>query len=992
MNIFLGLMMAILAPPSFTNNDVGTITGVLVDGSSGETLIGATVVIQGTTVGDATDINGSFAFTAPVGTYSVQFSYVGYNSITIQDVQVTKDSIVRLDYALQPEAVQVDEVVVEARMLRNTEAALLRDRFRSAAVSDAISADAISRAGSGDAAEAMTKVTGASVLGGRYVYIRGLGDRYASTLLNGAALPSADPDRKAFQLDLFPAALLENIVTLKTFTPDKPGDFSGGLIDVATKSFPDRFTLQVSATTTYDDQASWINNFLSYPGSKADWRGTDDGSRALPGVLAVRSTDSRLPTEQDMRDVRRGVTNEMRQFAADSLDSFAKAFNNAMAPITESVPLNYNLSSSIGANIPVLGRPLGFTSSLTYNRAYSYYDDGVFSRWQLTGGDVNSVDNLTSTTFFGANPDLGLITRADPLEAASFANVRGSDEVNWGATTTLAYMPADRHELAVTILRTQSGRQEGSLLAGFRDQSSTATFFTRALDYEERALISAQTRGTHALGQLQLEWKVSRSTNTQDEPDLRFFSSDQNIQLIGGELDTTFSLGGGNAPPPQRYFRNLSEDNSGASVDITFPFRLWNQQPARLKFGGLAEDVNRTFRQRRFEYSEGREVDFRQFRGDPLAYFDEANLGVLDTLRVGDLVAYNAGLYIRENSPARANYDGSRNIRAGYLMMDLHVLRRLRLIGGARLESTWLRTVSQDESLSDAHRIGTLDDLDLLPSLNLVVTLRQNANLRAAATRTLARPMFRELAPFQSFNFVGEDVREGNPQLERTLITNLDLRWEWFPRPGEIVAISGFYKHLDQPIERVLRTVGEGRFMSYQNVPTGRVYGLEIEARKQLNQWTGISIVRDLSLGGNLSLASSRVDIPGEELVIILASDPDALTWRRLEGQSPYLFNLNIGYENLRSGTTASLFYNVFGSRLLAVTEGATPDVFEKSRQDLNFTLSQDLPANFRIKASVKNILGSDYSQIQTFKSRDYDYIRYSMSTTFSLGLSYLIN
>lgn len=971
----------------------GTIAGTLVDSATGETLIGANVVVQGTAAGAATDIEGRYRFKVDAGAYTLEFSYIGYHPATVQNVEVNAGKVTRIDMRLIEEAVEIGgEVVVEAALILNSEAGLLRSRQKAAAVSDAISAEAISRSGSGDAAAAMTKVTGASVVGGRYVYIRGLGDRYANTTLNGSTLPSADPDRKAFQLDLFPAALLDNIVTLKTFTPDRPGDFSGGLIDVATRTFLETFTLQLSASVTYDEQASGIDNFLGYPGSSSDWLGRDAGARDLPALLAGKDPTVALPTEQDMRDVRSGVTNEIRAARADSLNAFAKAFNSVMSPTRESAPANYSFSGAIGGQATLFGKPLGLTGSLTYGRSYSFYDDGVFSQWQLSGGGVNAVDNLTSNTYFGPNPNLSVISRADPLEVGSFLNMQGTDEVNWGASGTLAYQPAPHHELSFTALRTQSGKSQATILGGFRDQNSTATFLTRSLGYEERALETYQLRGEHFLKPVTVEWKASFGENTQEEPDLRFFSSVQNIQETAIGMDTTFSLGGGNAPPPQRYFRDLAEDNQGARLDVSIPFRQWSGLRAKLKVGGSYDDATRTFRQRRFEYVEGREIHFADFKGNVEAYFSSANFGVLDTLNVGDITAYNAGLYIRENSPARANYDADRTIGAGYAMLELPLTRTLKLIGGARIEATEIITESFDTSLPDSLRLGVLDETDVLPSLNLVYALGDNMNVRAAATKTLARPTFRELAPFQSFNFVGGDIQEGNPLLNRTLITNVDVRWEWFIRPGEIFAVSGFYKDFDQPIERVLRNVGEGRFVSFQNVDQARVFGAEFEARKRLDTWTTHPILRRIAVGGNFSLVQSIVDIPAEELVIIHASDPDADDTRSLEGQSPFLFNLNASYENYESGTVLSVFYTIFGDRLLAVTEGATPDVFEKARGDLDVTFSQRLPSNLRLKLTAKNLLGSDVRQIQTFKDVTYDYIAYSRARTFSVGLSYVID
>ena len=974
------------------NAQVGTIAGLVVDGENGETLIGATATIDGSTLGDATDLNGRYEFVAEPGTYTMKFAYLGFSTVMVENVVVVTGEITRLEIELLPEALSYGEVVVTADVIKGSESGLLRERAKSVAVSDAIGSESISRSGSGDAAAAMTKVTGASVVDGRYVYIRGLGDRYTSTTLNGSTLPSADPDRKAFQLDLFPAALLDNIVTLKTFTPDKPGDFSGGLVDVATKTFPESFTLQLSASMTYDDQASRIDHFLSYAGSSTDWLGYDDGSRALPDILENKDPEHQLPRESDLRDLRRGVTNIIRTDRADSLNAFAQAFNGVMAPGLRSTPVNHSFSAAAGGRMKLFGRPLGITGSLTYGRSYSYYDDGVFSQWRLVGGDINSLENLSSTTYFGPNPDLNIITRADPKEAPSFTNIRGSDEANWGASGTVAFQPSDKHELVATILRTQSGTSQSTLLSGFRDQTGGTTFITRALSYQERALQSLQLRGEHAFAPLQIEWKASVANNSQDEPDLRFFSSTQNIRESFAGIDTTYSLGGGNAPPPQRYFRNLNEDSHGAVVDITIPFRQWAGLGARVKFGGQYDLSEREFRQRRFEYHEGREIDYRDFEGNAEDYFSERNFGVLDTLQVDDIVAYNAGLYLQENSPARANYDASRDIIAGYVMIELPLTRKLKLIGGIRSESTEIATESYDLTLPDSLRRGVLKTPDWLPSMNVVYAISESMNLRLAATRTLARPTYRELAPFQSFNFVGGDIQEGNPLLNRTLISNYDVRWEMFSRAGEILAVSAFYKVFQDPIERVLRNVGEGRFVSFQNVDHARVFGAEFEARKRLNDWTTLPILKDLSVGGNFSLVRSHVDIPEEEMIIIRASDPNASSSRSLEGQSPFLLNLSASYENYKLGTIVGVYYTIFGDRLLSVTEGATPDVFEKARSDLDVTISQDLPANLRLKITAKNLLGSDVRQIQTFKNRIYDYISYSRSRTIGIGISYVID
>ena len=266
----------------------------MVDSETGETLIGTNVVVEteGPLLGAVTDIDGAYTIrNVEPGTYILALSYVGYVPATLTEVVVRSDEVTHLDVALVPEAIGLEEVVVQARALQDTDASLLRQRQKAAAVSDAISAEAISRSGGSTAADAMKKVTGASIVGGKYVFVRGLGDRYMNTQLNGSSLPSADPDRNAVPLDLFPANLLDNIVTTKTFTPDKPGSFSGGLVNIGTKAFPETFSLSLSSSLGYVGHVGPGSEFLSYVGGSAGWLGNNGGEHRLPPELADPSLE-----------------------------------------------------------------------------------------------------------------------------------------------------------------------------------------------------------------------------------------------------------------------------------------------------------------------------------------------------------------------------------------------------------------------------------------------------------------------------------------------------------------------------------------------------------------------------------------------------------------------------------------------------------------------------------------------------------------------------
>lgn len=946
--LLLLLGFAVLVPAAWAQ--LGTLTGVVVDAESGETLIGVNVLIQGTLTGTSTDLDGRYQLShLEPGLYNVVFSYIGFQTMTVQNVEITAGTSTRLDVSLAAEAIGLDEVVIEAAAVRNAEAALLKDRQKAAAVSDAISAEAIGRSGSSTASDAMQKVTGASVVGGKYVYVRGLGDRYMNTQLNGAALPSADPDRNSVPFDLFPSGLLDNIITTKTFTPDQPGNFTGGSVNIATKSYPEAFSLSLSSSAGYNSQVGLGGEYLALAQGN-----TFLGTRTLQ-MPALLEAGTRIPAINEV------YTNKEK---AAQLDQMTRAFGASMAPTAVAAPVNQGYSLSVGNQMPLLGRPFGFVGSLTFSRNVSAYTGGVTARFK-GGRDVATSDDLTTEY--------------------NLSDSRGADESLYGGLLRLSYKLTPRHELGFNYIQNQSAesvaRYQVGTLAGFGGGANDF-YETRTLHYTERLLRTFQARGQHAFTSrnIRAEWSTSLARTNQEEPDLRFFSNNYSVE----DGDTAYVILPSLYPVPTRYFRNLEEDDQSAQLDLTVPFRQWSQRPAQLKVGGAYQVKTRTFRERFFEFRQ----DVRQnlYDGDPSRYFAQF-AGLQESFSTATFNRF--GLYVTEASTPANSYDGDQTIAAAYAMVDLPLAERLRLITGARLETTQITTQSLDSLLNASGRgLGELDNRDVLPSVNLVFQAMDNMNLRTAYSRTLARPTFRELAPYPSFTFVGDYIFIGNPNLKRTLVDNFDVRWEWFMRPGEILAVSGFYKDFTNPIERVI--LNDNGEIQPQNVDEAAVFGAEFEVRKRLD---GLgSLLRHLQVGGNLALVASRVRIAPDELELRRAVDPSTSETRSLQGQSPFVVNLDVTYDNPGTGTLVSAYYNVFGDRLAEVSIGGTPDVFESTDGDLDVTLAQRLPMGFRLKLAAKNLLGADYLLKQTFKGEDYVVRSYDRGRSFSVGLSYSLD
>ena len=938
---------------AFAQSKYGTLTGLVIDKSSGEGLVSANLVLEGTDRVAFADIDGRFIFrNLEAGTYSLVAAMDGFNPTTVKDVVIRPGENTSLNIALSGATLE-SEMVVTAELLDNTEAGLLKHRQKSVAISDAVSSETMARSGGGNAADAMTKVTGATVLDGKYVFIRGLGDRYTSTHLNGIELPTADPDTNAFQADLFPTGVLDNIVTLKSFTPDKPGNFSGGIIDISTKNFSDSLTYSFSLSTSYQEGTSFNDEYLAYPGSSSDWQGRDNGLRALPEGLGGPNL-----VVPGLIEARRDGD------AANRLDEISKAFEPIMAGTDHSAPLNQGFGLSISDSLFFGEKQLGLTASLSYSRNHSYIDDHQIARWQLTesaaaAGSLNNQSQFTSR--------------------------EGSEKVNWGGVVSASFQPHQLHRVGATMVVSQSGESEAEYYVGqWPEQFSSDNAFleSRILKYSERDLKSYQFRGEHffpQMGDLEITWNGALSTTVQDEPDTRIFTDNFSNRTINGEQVTIYSISPSIYATPARYYRNLEEDKTSFGVDFKFPVDLWSGVTAKISFGGNFEEKDRQFTELRFEYVADNGI---RYEGDPSSYFSRDQVGLIGfDEQTG---RYQFGNVIRLAPDTRGgNYTGDQSINAYYGMAEIPVTDKLRTIVGARLEQADLLVTNGVDQ-------GVLDDEDLLPSLNVIYSLNTISNLRFAYGRTLARPTFREKAPYTSFDFFADGNFAGNPDLKRTLMDNFDLRWERFGRPGEIFAASAFYKKFENPIERAYNVRFSSEFgeRTFLNVDEATVLGLELEARKAFD-FISDTHASQLSLGANMSFIESEVGIPEEELAFLRTGDPNISATRELQGQSPYILNLSINYDLIDYGASTSLFYNISGDRLDEVGVGGAPNAFEQSRGVLDFFYSQPLWKNLSLKFTAKNLLDSPIEILQSFKDEDFIRSRYKQGRTYSLSLSF---
>lgn len=937
----------------------GTIRGKVVDGENAEPMMSATIRLlqNGQLVkGTQSDLDGLYQFVElQAGSYTLLLTYISYDSV-YQDLEVTSGHVTTVENVMnlhvEDDENSKNKVVITERKEVKSDIAVDLARINSINVADGMGATQMGRTGDSDAGAASARIVGANVEGGKYVYVRGLGDRYSKTMLNGSEIPGLDPDRNSVQMDLFPTNLIDNIMVYKTFTPDLPGNFTGGLVQITTKDFPSKFTLQYSSSFGYNTQSSFRSDFLSGQNGKTDWLGFDDGTRDMPAILSGANSVPEFSSTF-------GSTANTQQ-----LSQASKSFTTAIYPEKSSSFMDQSHSFSAGNQSKLFGRELGYIFSISYSNNYTHYDDGVTARYKLT------------TLESEAN---GLTLQQELRETTS------NRDVLVGSLANISYKINDKHRIGINLMHNHSGTSSGRYFEGpFPADDPNLIFQTRVVQYRQRQLNTAQIKGAHVFGgdstsHLRVEWVGAATLSSQDEPDLRFFSNDYTIF----NEDTLYNITEALYNNPGRYFRHMNESNLDGKLDFELPFRQWSGLRSRFKFGGSALQKDRTFTERRFEFEQLNLV--QHYDGDPASFWDNDNLGTYQDSSGNTLWS----MYLQDASEKRNQYTGSQSIYAAYAMTELPLAERLRFIAGARFEKTNIQLISQDPKLAR----GNLDNNDLLPSANLIYALRNTQtnkmNLRASFTRTLARPTFRELAPFASFDFVRDFTLIGNPNLKRTRIDNYDLRWEWMPSLGEILSVSAFYKHFQNPIERVINPTAVNLELNYRNVPEATVYGLEFEAKKSL-AFMGNGF-RNFRVGANFTLIRSFLDIDPQELTQIRVLNPSAPARRAMYGQSPYTINADLTYINDTLGLMMSLNFNVWGDRISDISSGGTPNVYERSRPQLDYTISQNISSRWSIRFRARNLFNPENRRTYRFHDQDFTFQSFRTGRVFSLGITYAI-
>ncbi|MET3979288.1 TonB-dependent receptor [Mucilaginibacter sp. UYP25] len=871
----------------------GRISGKVIDQKTSETLIGATVNIEGTTKAAATDVDGHYVLSglAP-GKYVVLVRYIGYQNKTISDVEVKQGANTPLDITVgQAESKALNEVTIKATYRQQSIGALYAMQKNSVSISDGTSAEVIKKSPDRNTADVLKRVSGATVQDNKFVVIRGLSDRYNNAMLDGASLPSTEPNRKAFSFDIVPSNLVESLNITKTATPDQPGDFAGGLIQINTKDLPEQNSISFGIGAGYNT-ASTGKTFLSGQRNATDYFGFDNGKKQLPSGFVPYSS------------IVNGLNLTQNRALLKSISQDYNIYKNTALPTQ-----NYQFTLSRVKDYEKTGNRFGAILGLTYRNSQTIAND---VKRDAYGYDYND-DIYKFSTNIGALLNLGYSYGKNKITFKNVYNRIYDDQF---------------------LQRTGSNQATGSDVKYY------------AFDLLQKALFKSTLEGNHPLGEkgAKINWNLSYSNVLNDQPQQRKVSYSRNIGS-GDPFEANVStLGKDNAT----LYAKLNENQYSGSVNYSMPFKMFSQ-PATFKTGLTSLYRNRSYNVRFL----GAVVTDDPNLNDP-DFIRPLKQRPVNTLFRSDVL--NADIYkLDEIDGSDDSYAAHSLTNSGYLMLDNKLTDKLRLVWGARVEQFDVNVTPVSKR---ADGIVKQNYVDILPSANLTYSLTDKINLRASYSRTLARPEFRELSISQYYDYELLALQQGDPNLKRSNIDNVDVRFELYPSAGQIISVSGFYKRFKNAIETYNNDVNSTRTITYFNSDRANVIGAEFEIRKTLDFLYNTNFMKNTTAYANVAVIKSTAYNPTD------AGINFKYTKRTLVGQAPYVINAGLQHSFLDNKLNFNALYNRVGRRLNVAAGALYEDIWEAPRNVFDAQLGLKV---FKGKGEIKVTAADILNNASTF-------------------------
>lgn len=867
-----------------------TMTGSISDSQTGESLFGATVYLIDQHTGTKTDLDGKFKIDLPKGQNKIEFRYMGYQNKII-DVLIKSDTLVVIK--LEQKTQNLEDVTVIRTIDKGSTTEMVRLQNKSAVALDGVTSEQFKKTPDSKVSDVFKRVSGATIQENKFVVIRGLNDRYNFGLINGSPLPSTESDKKAFSFDIFPSNMLDNLVIYKSGSPDLPGEFAGGVINISTLDAKQIHNLSLSLSY---NTISTFRNF--HTSGNSNFLGFGNGSK-LPDLP---STEEWALTDKNQR--------------AD----LAKTMDwNWTTKQRFALPIG-NLQYTFGKEIKLKDSKLGLIFATSYQnsetmnnsvrREFEEQATGVITKMELK--DSVFTKNILFTNLFNVN---FRINSKNTIKFKNLYSVNSEDRIN--------------------------------IRNGVREMDNDPRQWEKSTNfwYTQNNLLTNQLSGKHEINKVILNWNLGYSDVRRDIPNLRRIvyrkysllendTTEQYVAVI--QSNGTIPTAAGNM-----FWSKSKEQIYSVNYDFTLPINIGKLEN-EIKFGSWHQFRQKDFLSRNFGYSQYKPqssyFNSQLLLLGPDEIFSQQNMGLLSD--------GTGGFKLDEATNVDDSYWASSFLNSGFLMTDSKI-NKFRFVVGARVESYNQKFNYIEFGTNDEKRIDTTV-IDLLPSVNIIYSLNKKMKLRVAYFKSVSRPEFRELAPFSFYNFVLDNIVSGNTNLQRTTINNFDLRWEWFPKSEQSISVSSFYKDFTNPIETINRTGTSGSpELYYANAKSSRNYGAEVELRTDLKFIS--KKLENLSIYTNASVIKSDVNLDGFH----------GVENRPLQGQSPFIINSGVFYQNSKKDFGVNLSYNYIGSRIWIVGNIQEPSVWERGRNVIDIQISKTFK-NIELKLNVKDLIAQD--------------------------------
>lgn len=865
----------------------GPLRGKVVDKSTGEPLFGVTIQVEGTANGTVTDLDGNYEIKdTPDGGYSVVVKYIGFQTQTI----VCKAGQGSLDVSMENSDVAVEAVTVVAQARHNTENAMLKSMKSSLSVESGISAQQIAKSQDSNASEVVRRIPGISIIDDKFVMVRGLSQRYNNVWVNGGSVPSSEADSRAFSFDIIPASQLDNMVIVKSPSPEYPADFTGGFIIIRTKDVPLSNSISFGASGNFNTQTHG-RTFLEGKKSPTDWLGFDSGMRMIDG----------------------GIKATPKSIAGDGVDLQGNGFNNDWVARSSKPLADFSANFSINRVWEADGRKLTLMGAANYANQYRRYANMrncLFGVYDTSNDRSNYLHDNTDQQY--------------------------NHNVRLGAMLNMAFIgQGGRNRIELKNIFNQLGKSRFTSREGVNAQGDNIK--SAEMLYQSRMTYNGQLTGKHAIDDGSIDWGFGWAKSNRNMPDRKRYMLNDKMETGVIALSSSNDI--------SREFTKLDENVGSANFNFEHDVDIAGWAP-RLKAGLFAEMRSRDYFTRNFIYNWNHAHNTLP---DGFRYFD---------IPTQLLVPENYGadkLYLLEEVKWRNNYEGKNKLGAAYLALNMP-FGPVNVYAGLRFEANKMTLTSHTRDYEASPSDKDYKNRDLFPSVNVSYNINDKNVLRVAYGKSVNRAEFREVSPSVFYDFdLAADVM-GNTELSSCYVQNVDLRYEWYPTPSELVSVAFFYKHFNDPIEWTYTVQGGTDLTySYKNAKAARNYGVELEVRKNL----GFVGVESLSVSANASWIDSKVEFePGSR-------EKD----RPMQGQSPYLVNVGLFYAPQGAKFSAGALYNRIGKRIIGVgrSVGTTggddsaniPHSYEMPRNVVDLSARYKFSDHVELSLAVRDLLGT---------------------------------